>query len=370
MLSKKILSNLARKFSYQIFRLPKYKALVDREVVVKAVQNQLEREYQFFSENEGLERKECAVIYASGHSGVGKTAFGEQLVYAMKNNARNESFKSLLNKTAYLKIEMNLEGDGFSNTEDGDNLKSPESMLQARLFARACGMQRGVQELRLLIKKDKQDITKFKQEMEKNHLTSMSKIFKKYCEDRILPSLDATLLAMADDFRKNRKLSNEEEVGIFIHIDEHQIFYNDVKKYYNLNEVALNHQKNVFYPLIQLKTNVVDFALKNKIFILPVFTGTSHAVLSDLVNDSPNYGKVHLALNPLSIENAQRLLMENLKKKSSSLNVHATWLTRTNQSFDSIVPMDILTGEVLRMPNHVCRKNLKNILKKLTLSNI
>jgi hypothetical protein len=95
---------------------------------------------------------------------------------------------------------------------------------------------------------------------------------------------------------------------------------------------------------------------------MPVFTGTSHAVLSDLFNVSASYGKVHLALNSLSIENAQRLLMNVLKKKSPSLSVHETWLTKTNQSSDSIVPMDILTGEVLRIPSHV-----SNTLPKLCL---
>jgi hypothetical protein len=259
----------------------------------------------------------------------------------------------MLKRTIYLRIEMGVGGDGFSDSDDGAVLQKPKSMLQARLFARGCGMVRGVEDLRSLFNKRPQDISKFEEEMKKNCLTSMLELFKNFKEDRILPCLEETLLAIVEDFRRHRKLSNEEEVGIFIHIDEHQMFYNKVKNYFNLNEVAaLNHQKNVFYPLIQLKTNVVNFALENKIFIMPFFTGTSHDVLSHLIYETI-YRKLHLALNPLSIENAQHFLMKVLKEKSPSFNVHSTWLTRKNKSSNSIVPIDILTGEVLRMPNYV-----------------
>jgi hypothetical protein len=172
----------------------------------------------------------------------------------------------MLNRTAYLKMDMSFGGDDFSTTGDGEVLKDPLPMLKVRLFAHGCGM-RGVQDLRELFTRTKEDILKFKEEMENNGLNSMSMLFEKYRVDKVLPSLDETLLAIADAFRKNRKISNNEVIGIFIHIDEHQIFYDAVKNYFKLDKLdALTYQKDLFYQLIQLKIDEFYFALKNKNF--------------------------------------------------------------------------------------------------------
>jgi hypothetical protein len=71
-------SSFARKLTHQIFPLPIQHTTLDREVVVRKVKDQLENEFsKTFSEVKGLKRRECAIIYASGHVGVGKTLFGE-----------------------------------------------------------------------------------------------------------------------------------------------------------------------------------------------------------------------------------------------------------------------------------------------------
>jgi hypothetical protein len=79
---------------------------------------------------------------------------------------------------------------------------------------------------------------------------------------------------------------------------------------------------------------------------MPIFAGTHHHMLNKLTI-STLYSRKHIPLGSLDVKSSRKCLLTKLDFK-----VHISWSTN-RRCYGSSIPIDIITGEVMRIPRHV-----------------
>jgi hypothetical protein len=165
--------------------------------------------------------------------------------------------------------------------------------------------------------------------------------------------LKKTLKAMVVDHRNNAQLHGDEYVGVFILLDEHQLLYDGVKIHLNLSvEAAVEMHKSIFSELMQLKADqdLTAFCLEERLFLMPLFSGTHHNVLKALT-ESTYYDRTHIPLNSFCVETSRNCLLENL-----NFIVDTSWLNYVDSNrFNNKdrIPLNAIIGEVMAIPRQV-----------------
>ena len=217
---------------------------------------------------EGISRKaeKAFVIVSTNLSGMGKTMFGRVALWEMQKLAKsNEEFKDIVKESnAEDSIEwlrsaiingLNIfidfnEGDSADIWQRDFDAKDPASWIGLRLAARGCLHITTAKLLDYLLKSG----------------TDVLELFK---PRQILQSI-------IRQHRETNSLSATEPVLLFIHIDEHQILQEKVRKNCGLiNNFAVEYAnrflKDIIGPLVQ---SVKDFR-KSETLISLLMTGTN-----------------------------------------------------------------------------------------------
>jgi len=240
------------------------------------------------------------VIYASGMSRIGKTAFGlnapSKLLEIARKKKNDKYVSKILEDPIYLLIDSNGGGDGY--TKEDMHMNEP-SALGWRLLARACGMAGGVRDLREIIKSKKRE-----QNIQK-HISNYNLM---QCKELIalLSNIETlnddiyakhVILALAKDYRSIKGLKEDENVTIFIHHDEHQLIYEKRKTKKKLDDdEAVESHKEYLYDLCTLRGDGNNtWCRANNITLFPIFTGTSGDVLIGLMKVTQFTKKTHFS---------------------------------------------------------------------------
>ena len=280
-------------------------------------------------------------------SWIGKSALGEQMLNYLPDFVKDEGFKTLLkNRTLYLRVEMNGAGDQYNA---GDDLLKPNQRMAIRLLARSCGVS--ARQFRSFRSHEFDDLLASLEKKGMHAVAKEARIARPksaIANTNIIPQapplVEKVLGALARDYRKAIGVDQRGLIGMVIVVDEHQLFYEAVrseKKDMSEGEALLLH-KNFLYPLMTCRGDTV-WCKDNNVFLMPIFLGTSHYVLSELWRINL-YGRVYVPIDPMSISDAR----EAFKAKVGKIDEGWIKTTRSGQA-----PLDLILGEVLRVPRYV-----------------
>jgi len=94
--------------------------------------------------------------------------------------------------------------------------------------------------------------------------------------------MEDILGAIARDVRKTSG-NERERVGIWLHVDDNHLFCNDVKQAFKLNEGdMLTNRRAYLSPALDVLAS--GWCYDNNIFFFPLFSGTNHFCLKELMN--------------------------------------------------------------------------------------
>ena len=316
--------------------------LYDRSRSYDVLLEHMLKQYKL-SDDEARERTQYMVVYASGLAGIGKTLFGEQaLSRLIKLSDCEPSFNRLLSKSNYILVEMNGKGDCFSRLDLATKL--PGHRMNLRVLARASKMTYQMLD-ELVVEPTNLELQNgILQDMRnKKELIEVSNVLEKYFKTGVIPSLEKIFAAMAKDFRSANGDPNE-TMGIFIHVDEHQLLFEKIKDVFKYDDsLALDAHKEFLYPLLQI--SISGWCRRNNVYIFPFFTGTNHYTLSDLVKET-KHRKVHIPLDGLTL-NSSRAIISN--KIPNNTFIHSSWFNK-QQKYNELAPIDIFSSEIMGIP--------------------
>lgn len=330
---------------------------MDREASFKLLKKQMISQYKL-SGYKISKRENYIVVYASGLAGIGKSTFGEQALANMAmpdadhDNSNSDSannFQKVLSKMKYLCIEMNGKGDSFCEM---DYSISAEESMALRLLARASLLSYS-------------ELTQFQKRKtivyEKNQpplanlyekgLSFVAVLLQNFLKTKDIPSFEDIIHAIACDCR-NASGNINERVGIFVHVDEHQLFFDAAKSHFGLTfEDACIRHKNFLYPLVTVSFN--NICEKENVFLFPFFTGTNHYVLKELTK-STRLQKLHIPLNGLSSKSSRHVIKSLFAEEN--LTIHESWLK--SEKPDSLAPIDVYSAELMGVPRYLWNSEL------------
>ena len=114
--------------------------------------------------------------------------------------------------------------------------------------------------------------------------------------------------AMAADIR-NASGKENAKVGIWLHLDEHQLYFDKVKVDLGLDEAKmLELHKDFLYPAVRILSS--GWCFNSNIFFVPFFTGTNHYCLKKLIIPT-GHRREYIQLGPLSPENSRTVFFKN-----------------------------------------------------------
>ena len=152
--------------------------------------------------------------------------------------------------------------------------------------------------------------------------------------------------AMAADIR-NASGNENAKVGIWLHLDEHQLYYDKVKVDLGLDEAKmLELHKDFLYPAVRILSS--GWCFNNNIFFVPFFTGTNHYCLKKLIIPT-GHRREYIQLGPLSPENSRTVFSKNSR---SPHDVDDSWLKLLSPG-GNLSPFDILCREGLNVPRYI-----------------
>ena len=283
------------------------------------------------------------IMFASGMAGIGKTVFGQHVLKEIVKNDPESEFGLVLSNMNYLMVDFRCGGNNF--VAEDIPLTSEQRFL-VRVLSGACRIPDGASGLRsMLLAPGKYFFNAHVAEMSAGGLNNVASILIQYSQGRVLFMKDI-LGAMAADIRKASGNKNA-KVGMWLHFDEHQIYYNDIKDYLGFDEAKMLEEHKAFlYPAIEILSS--GWCFDNNIFCVPFFTGTNHYCLKKLFTSTGHRGE-YIQLGPLSLGNSRIVVLKTL---STSSDVHESWLNPVSPG-GILSPFDILCQEVHNVPRYL-----------------
>ena len=295
------------------------------------------------------DRSSYPVTFSSGMSGIGKTAFGEGAIFMILSSLTVEeklsNFGRALNMMNYLKIDLNVGGDGF--VEIYDKSLSLYQRLRVRLLARACRFDNGFADLSDLT------VDRFEKQM-KNQTGHISILLEKYYRGNEIPSVKEILEAIAMDHR-NKTGDPRMKVGIFLHVDEHQVMFDEIMLMNGWEKAnpddlkrGLEEHKKFLNPLMSVLWS--GWCFRNNVFLFPYFSGINHYCLDGLTA-RPLYPKrEYIHLPPLRTQPSQDIIVQTFYIEG--VTIENSWLT-LNTSVATLSPIGILIQELGGNPRYL-----------------
>ena len=316
--------------------------LYDRQTPTDELCTSIQLIFDINSSDAARRREKYPIFFSSGISGIGKSTFGQMVIKKMLEDASlPPPFRSILYKVNTLMVECNGGGDKFTNA---DIPLSPQERFLVRVLSRACRVPQGVEGLRaLLVSANKSSLDLFVEEMKYAGLIDVSRQLRRY-ESGMCPSMKDILGAIAADIR--RASGNEREpVGIWLHVDEHQLIYDDVKRTFGLNDKdMLENHRDFLYPALDVLAS--GWCYDNEVFFIPFFTGTNHFCLKELIKQT-RHSRKYIQLEPLT-----KLSSEIMLRKEVPYEIHHSWFDPLSKN-GTVSPIEVLCREVLNVPRAI-----------------
>ena len=244
-------------------------------------------------------------------SGIGTSIFGQLVIREiLEDESLCHLFRNALSNTNYLTLDCNGDGDKFT-AEDITLL--PRQRFLVRVLSRPCRISRRIEGLReLMMIGNKTLLNSHLEAMKIERLEHVPYLLRQY-ESGVLPSMEDILGAIAADLRKASG-NDRERVGIWLHVDEHQLFYDDVKQAFKLNEEdTLTNHRAFLSPALDVLSS--GWGYNNDVFFIPFSTGTNHFFLNELMS-ATRHPRRWIQLEPLKKNTCEILLVQEMLSKS------------------------------------------------------